>query len=48
LLVPPGDRNLRGEDGGAGLIAFLADFPEGETRLPWRTEKALDLEANMN
>ena len=28
LLVPLGHGELRGQDGGAGLIAFLADFPE--------------------
>ncbi len=28
LLVPAGDRQLRSQDGRAGLIAILADLPE--------------------
>ena len=32
LLVPLRYRDLRGEDGGTGLIAFLADFPELATQ----------------
>ncbi len=28
LLVPARDRQLRGEDGGTGLVAILADLPD--------------------